>query len=273
MDQMTSACGQENQLLELLCQPDIMKGSVKLPAELELWGIDSGVRHSVGGSDYGTVRTAAFMGYRIIAALAGFETSPANTIGKVQIKDPRWHGYLANITPSEFSNDFESALPERLSGEEFLNRYQGITDYVTNVKPDAEYPVHSATKHPVYENARVKSFAATLKNWPGISAARPLGALMFESHQSYSDCGLGSEATDMLVTLVRESANEGLFGARITGGGSGGTVAILGRAGANSAIEKVNRRFYDRTGHQPFVFSGSSPGAGAFDHIKLEPNL
>ncbi|HSB27595.1 MAG TPA: galactokinase family protein, partial [Pyrinomonadaceae bacterium] len=54
MDQMTSACGEENKLLELLCQPDVLKGSITLPAELELWGIDSGVRHSVGGSDYGS---------------------------------------------------------------------------------------------------------------------------------------------------------------------------------------------------------------------------
>jgi galactokinase len=273
MDQMTSACGQENQLLELLCQPDILKGSLRLPSELELWGIDSGVRHSVGGSDYGTVRTAAFMGYRMIADSAGLKVSSTNAPGKVNIQDPRWHGYLANLTPAEFENDFASKLPEWMAGEEFLKNHEGITDHVTHVNPANVYPVHSATSHPVYENARVKSFAATLKNWPGMSAARALGDLMFESHQSYSDCGLGSEATDLLVNLVRESADQGLYGARITGGGSGGTVAVLGRAGANSAIEHITRQFNNRTGYQPIVFSGSSPGAGAFDHLKLDPNL
>src|SRR5215470_1844919 len=273
MDQMTSACGQENQLLELSCQPDILNGSLRLPSELELWGIDSGVRHSVGGSDYGTVRTAAFMGYRIIADSAGLKVSSTNVPGKVNIEDPRWHGYLANLTPSEFENDFASRLPERMTGEEFLKSHEGITDHVTRVNPAKVYPVRSATGHPVYENARVKSFAATLKNWPGMSAARALGDLMFESHQSYSDCGLGSEATDLLVNLVRESVDQGLYGARITGGGSGGTVAVLSRAGAKSAIEDITRQFNSRTGYQPIVFSGSSPGAGAFDHIKLDPNL
>lgn len=273
MDQMTSACGEETKLLELLCQPDVVKGSLELPHELELWGIDSGVQHSVGGSDYGTVRTAAFMGYRIIADIAGLEVSSTDTPGKVQIEDPRWRGYLANLTPSEFENNFATNLPQRISGEEFLKRYAGITDDVTSVTPDAEYPVRSATKHPIYENARVQSFAATLKNWPGMSAALPLGDLMFESHRSYSDCGLGSEATDMLANLVRESADEGLFGARITGGGSGGTVAVLGRAGAKSTIETLTQRFHDRTGYQPLVFSGSSPGAGVFDHLKLKPNF
>jgi L-arabinokinase len=106
-----------------------------------------------------------------------------------------------------------------------------------------------------------------------MSAAHELGDLMFESHQSYSDCGLGSEATDLLANLVRESADEDLFGARITGGGSGGTVAILGRAGAKSAIENITRQFYERTGHQPMVFSGSSPGAGAFDHLIIKSDL
>jgi galactokinase len=272
MDQMTSACGHENQLLELLCQPDILKGSLDLPSELELWGIDSGVRHSVGGSDYGTVRTAAFMGYRMIADSAGLEVSSTSTPGKVHIEDPKWHGYLANLTPAEFENNFASRLPERMSGEEFLKSHEGITDHVTQVNPAAEYPVRSATRHPVYENARVKSFAATLKNWPGLTAARALGELMFESHQSYSDCGLGSEATDLLANLVRESTDEALYGARITGGGSGGTVAVLGRAGANSAIEDITRQFNNRTGYQPIVFSGSSAGADAFDHIELEPN-
>jgi len=272
MDQMTSACGHENQLLELLCQPDLVKGSVELPAGLELWGLDSGVRHSVGGSDYGTVRTAAFMGYRIIADIAGLEVLSTEP-GKVEIKDPRWHGYLANLTPSEFETDFGVALPERMAGEEFLKRYNGITDQVTSVRPDWGYAVRNATRHPVYEHARVKSFTAKLKDWSGINEGDELGELMFQSHRSYSDCGLGSEATDLLVDLVRDSHDEGLFGARITGGGSGGTVAVLGRSDAKQAIETITQRFYERTEHQPFVFSGSSPGAGVFDHLTLEPNL
>src|SRR5439155_15401674 len=71
MDQMTAACGEENRLLALLCQPAELQGQVSLPEEIAVWGIDSGVRHSVAGADYGSVRTGAFMGYRIIADLAG----------------------------------------------------------------------------------------------------------------------------------------------------------------------------------------------------------
>jgi len=267
MDQMTSACGEENRLLELLCQPDILRGTLALPEDLAVWGVDSGVRHSVSGADYGTVRTAAFMGYRIIAE--GLPASSAG-VGKVQIKDTKWNGYLANVTTEEFENEYAQKLPSSMNGAAFLKRFEGITDSVTSVDPNRDYPVRQATKHPIYEHARVKTFASLLKNWSAIEQGPELGALMFESHQSYSDCGLGSEATNLITELVREYCEEGLFGARITGGGSGGTVAVLGRRDASAALEKVRQRFSERTGYEPLIISGSSPGACMFNHLKLD---
>ncbi|HYK19901.1 MAG TPA: galactokinase family protein, partial [Pyrinomonadaceae bacterium] len=55
MDQMTAACGESDRLLAILCQPGEIKGTIKLPGELAIWGIDSGIRHSVAGADYSTV--------------------------------------------------------------------------------------------------------------------------------------------------------------------------------------------------------------------------
>lgn len=269
MDQMTAACGEAGRLLELLCQPCDLKGSLALPDELELWGVDSGIRHSVGGSDYVTVRTAAFMGYRIIAESAGLRISTGDCAGKVRIADTKWKGYLANLTPDEYEREFAASIAEVMRGEEFLRRYDGITDEATPVRPEIEYPVRQATQHPIHEHSRVQRFARILRNWKNIDQAPLLGELLFESHQSYSNCGLGSERTDLLVSLVRDSLDEGLFGARITGGGSGGTVAVLGRRGANRAIAEVARRFYDSTGHDPLIVSGSSSGACAFNYLRL----
>nr|CAN80366.1 hypothetical protein VITISV_014718 [Vitis vinifera] len=48
-----------------------------------------------------------------------------------------------------------------------------------------------------------------------------LGELMYQCHYSYSACGLGSDGTD-------RSGNGSLYGAKITGGGSGGTVCVIG---------------------------------------------
>ena len=92
-----------------------------------------------------------------------------------------------------------------------------------------------------------------------------LGELMYESHASYGQCGLGSPGTDRLVDLVRrEGPASGLYGARITGGGSGGTVAVLGRRDAGAAIARVAEAYERDTGYRPYVFAGSSPGVLAF---------
>ncbi|HTV23366.1 MAG TPA: hypothetical protein VMG12_31975, partial [Polyangiaceae bacterium] len=62
MDQMTSSCGNEGQLLALLCQPATLESRFSIPRGLSIWGVDSGLRHQVSGADYGEVRVAAFMG-------------------------------------------------------------------------------------------------------------------------------------------------------------------------------------------------------------------
>ncbi|HKQ53278.1 MAG TPA: galactokinase family protein, partial [Pyrinomonadaceae bacterium] len=203
MDQMTSACGEENQLLALLCQPAELLGTISLPAELAVWGVDSGVRHSVGGGDYGSVRVGAFMGYRIIAALSGLNAESAG--GTVSIDDPRWGGYLANLTPSEFEERFAQRLAETLRGDEFLALYGGTTDTVTRIEPERTYSVRTPAAHAVYENFRVRAFAELLQGRGGERRSELLGELMYQSHASYGRCGLGSAGTDRLVELVREA--------------------------------------------------------------------
>ena len=95
-----------------------------------------------------------------------------------------------------------------------------------------------------------------------IHAALELGRLMYESHGSYGACGLGSDGTDRLVDLVAaEGPEHGLFGAKITGGGSGGTVAILGTSGAEGLVRDVAGRYRAETGREAAVFTTSGPGA------------
>ncbi len=271
MDQMTVACGEKDRLLALLCQPGKISGTIRVPAELGIWGIDSGIRHSVRGAAYRTVRTAAFMGYRMIADIAGLLWRKTATEGLLEIDDPRWAGYLANLTPDEFERSFARRLPLQISGAEFLARYEGITDTVTSVRPDLVYPVLEATRHPIDENRRVMTFVKTLQEWNGLGDAEGLGELMSESHASYSRCGLGSAGTDELVAAVKEvGLSGGLFGAKITGGGSGGTVAVLGNRDAEEAVRRIALDHAARAGHGPVVFSGSSPGAVEFGHLRVK---
>jgi galactokinase len=264
MDQMTAVLGEQDRLLLLLCQPAELKKMIPLSRQLMLWGIDSGIRHSVGGADYGSVRTGTFMGQRIIAELEGITDRPHG-------------GYLANISPAEFETKYAAQIPERISGQAFIERYKRTADPVTSIDPTREYAVRLPTSHPIYEHARVQRFVNLLEQISASSEAESLfgelGELMYQSHQSYTALGLNSDGTDLIVDLVRqEGPAAGLFGAKITGGGSGGTVAVLGDRRSSEAIDRITKVYADETGHQPSIFSGSSPGSATFDHLRLRPS-
>jgi galactokinase len=273
MDQMTAACGEAGRLLALRCQPAELLTPVEMPDDLALFGIDSGIRHAVSGDDYVSVRLGAFMGYRIIADLAGLRVDPPDAGRGVVVHDDRWGGYLANVTPAEFERDFARRLPERMTGRDFLDRYGGTTDPVTRVDPGRDYAIRQPTAHPIYEHQRVCAFAQCLRRPRAERSLEALGEIMYQSHASYSACGLGSDGTDALVEQVRAAGpGRGLYGAKITGGGSGGTVVVLARRGAEAVVRDVAAAYRARTGRDAYLFSGSSPGAGAFGVLTLRPS-
>jgi L-arabinokinase len=253
MDQMTCVLGDEKALLPLLCQPAEVQASLPIPEAIEFWGLDSGERHAVAGFDYGAVRAGAFMGLRML----GEHTSvPA--------------GYLANIGPAEFERELACLLPPQMSGDDFLRRYGGTSDTVTTVERDRCYPVRAATAYPIFEHDRAERFRRLLLEPPDEERLLCLGALMYESHAGYGACGLGSPGTDRLVDLVRAAGSAaGLYGARITGGGGGGTVAVIGRRDASTALARIVEEYARESGYRPYVFAGGSPGLAAFGHKSI----
>lgn len=247
MDQLTSYLGRSNTLLPIICQPAKVFPVMEIPEGVCFAGIDSGVRHAVSGSSYINVRTAAFMGYTVIAGYLGKsyeDIYQARVSG--QWKQLPFGGYLANIGVDEFENRFRTLLPEWMTGSEFLEKYRAVIDPFTLPVPDENYAVRNCTAHPVYENRRVALFKKIISGFIAgeyadrHTAFQQLGDLMYESHKAYTLCGLGNKRTDELVEIFMESGNEwDIFGAKITGGGSGGTVCILcdGEQGLSKARE------------------------------------
>jgi galactokinase len=141
--------------------------------------------------------------------------------------------------------------------------------------------VEVPTSHPIHENFRVLTFRQTLaaRGTCRRSQLEVLGELMLQSHASYSNCGLGSQGTDRLVDLVMEEKDRAvemgmepaLFGAKITGGGCGGTVCVIGKADdeGEAAIQRVVQRYAEETGHVAQVFAGSSGGVVKFGVLRL----
>jgi galactokinase len=249
MDQLASYFGVRNHLLPITCQPDMLHSPIKIPQNLHFIGIDSGIRHAVSGASYGDVRTAAFMGYTMIAQRLGVSKegflNAKSTENRAELP---YNGYLANISVTEFENRFEPIL-KNLSGKDFLEEYGEIIDSISTIQPNTFYDVIHCTKHPIYENERVTKFKNLIENFEE-NHLEPMGKLMYESHESYSKCGLGNEFTDKIVKMAKELGTQsGIYGAKITGGGSGGTVCVLafgekGKTATKGLFEDYKRQFF-----------------------------
>jgi galactokinase len=269
MDQMAVVHGVENHLMRIKCQPGSLEGSVGVPDELCFWGVDSGVSHAVSGADYGTVRCATFMGYRILAAALGMPV--VSTEQGINIDDKEFGGFLANVSPSRLAT-LAHEVPEQLLGSDFLRLYQGTTDVVTSVKPNLQYRVRASLTHAIADSHRARMFAAILSSNDQANLSSLLGELMLQSHESYTAIGLGSAATDALVDDVRKLNDRGIYGGRITGGGSGGTVALVARKDADMEVQALAARHSQLMSKPCLLFRGSSPGAEAFGAHEVRLN-
>lgn len=110
-------------------------------------------------------------------------------------------------------------------------------------------PLGRRARHVVTENARVLDAVAALRAG---DLAR-LGALFYASHASQrDDYAVSIPEIDLLVALAAD--NPDVFGARLTGGGFGGSVVLLARAGGGWAVaERVARAYAERSGRAATV--------------------
>jgi len=263
MDQMTSALGQKDRLLALKCQPHEILGYPAVPEGIRFLGMNSDVKHTVSGSAYTDTRVGTFMGRKIL-----FDRLMR------QGKSVPLNGYLSNVPANDWRSTFREWIPEQMTGAEFIQRYQTHDDPVTQIDPEEMYFPQKRAEHPILENDRVTRFMnilSELENGLSESLLIEAGELMIGSHRSYSDnCDMGSEETDLIVDLVmRRGPSKGLYGAKITGGGSGGTVALLAREGAESVLDDVAAEYEKETGRHPDLFWKTTPGGVETQTIEL----
>ena len=185
--------------------------------------------------------------------------------------------YLCNISVHEFREQCEHLLPEELLGEEFLEKYGTTVDTATQVEPGKVYPVRSRVEHMVYENARTKQFIASIKNADSDTEhihryLREAGKLMYESNASYRDlAGLGSPEVDGLVNIAKKIGEQGgIYGAKITGGGGGGTVALLCHGSVENSLTQTLAAYKLAWGIDAELIRGNAHGALEFGFMLWE---
>jgi galactokinase len=108
-------------------------------------------------------------------------------------------------------------------------------------------PYANRARHVVTENARVIETVAAFK----AGNLERVGQLFGESHVSMrEDYDMSETEIDLLVEIAR--ANPNIYGARLTGGGFGGSIVALAKLGQGRAAgEKIALEYQQRTGITP----------------------
>lgn len=260
MDQLSVAFGEPNHLLPILCRPDTLYDNIKLPAGVSVIGWPSGIKHSVGESPYLIARTASFMGKKMMEHVIGTtvkftaEFTPAMLLAPVKpltLSHEPVHVSATHDAHQPYQSRI-SQLPISMLGADFLRQYVSVDDPLSTVKPDIHYPVRDAFSFPVHESFRCQTVASLLTSISSVKPAKQeetlpgeestglsspvatresvlhtIGELLYQSHRGYSLMGLGCPETDSMISILQSMRDVGVYGGRISGGGSGGTVIVL----------------------------------------------
>lgn len=126
---------------------------------------------------------------------------------------------------------------------------------------DLGSPINRRARHVVSEIERTKAAARALER----NDFDALGPLMAASHDSLrDDFEVSCKELDIMVEIARRiGRNGGVIGARMTGGGFGGsTVTLCQSSKAGKIAETMAAQYQKATGIQPQIFA-SRPSKGA----------
>ena len=103
--------------------------------------------------------------------------------------------------------------------------------------------------HVVYENERVVRSVAALKK----EDLSEFGKLMYQSHLSLkNDFEVSCDELDAVVDICAEV--EGVYGARMTGGGFGGAaICLVERSQVDALVNRLRKEYVNKTGLKPTI--------------------
>ncbi len=261
IDHIVAADGKPGEILSILCQPDRILGTVVLPPNTRLIGIDSKVKRA-SNAVYIDARTSTLMGLTILKK-------------ELNLKELRTN-YLCNLSIEDFRQRCRRFLPTVMAGEQFIKRYGKLVDAPTEITPKKHYHIRSRVEHPIYEHARVRQFIRCIENAKNDknntkNYLTRAGQLMYASHWSYRyRVGLGSAQVEQIVNSVRTLGTDGgFYGARMSSRGEGGTVSVLCHGDISSALIQTLAAYKLTWGFEADIFNTTAPAAYESKHSVL----
>lgn len=264
---MTALCGPAGgALLQLRFHPQTLCQKLELPPDVTIVAAKTRLTRPTTRQRLIDTRTCARMGQRMIAELQQHDGLRGDLAG----------GRLATITPAEYVERYRDRLPAKISGQAFVGRFGGIRGLDGELDPRNTYKIRSRSEHHIYENRRVHEFATNVARARRSQASDALahaGELMYASHWSHSQrCGIGGVEADQLVSAIRSyGPAEGLYGAKVTGGGEGGEVVVLMRDDdtARAALAQAVAQAEAASNRRIHTYDGSASGAESFQPTEL----
>ena len=202
-----------------------------------------------------------------VDALAPLGTVPVNTIASTDITRRRRTELELQELRADLAHVARVSLMGELAASIAHELNQPLMAILTNARAALRFMEHDPPN--LTELREILEDIAEADHRAAEVIRRMRGLVKKEETLDFAVLDL-PEVMGEVVDMVRsEGPGAGLFGAKITGGGSGGTVAVLGDQSSHEAIARVAAGYAKQTGHQPYIFSGSSSGTLAFDHLRL----
>jgi galactokinase len=164
------------------------------------------------------------------------------------------------------SSEYNARREQCEAGVHMLSRYLPHVNSLRDVtvaevekfKPQLGEVVYKRCLHVTTENDRVREAANALQQ----RDLETFGRLMYESHRSLRDnYEVSCRELDVMVELAR--AIDGVFGARMTGGGFGGcTINLIAASAVDEFTRAIRTGYAQATGRDPEVFV-CTPADGA----------
>lgn len=264
---MTSLCGTpDGSLLQLRFLPQFSCEPLALPTGIMVSAVRTTLARPTTLERLQETRLCAEMGTRMIRDLRQKESPGTDAKGS----------HLAAITPTEYVERYRDRLPSKITAQAFVSKFGEFRGVDHAAKPKEVFKVRSRAEHHIYENRRVHDFVTNIvraRRTPSPDALIQSGELMYASHWSHSQrCGIGGVEADKFVHAIRSrGAKDGLFGAKVTGGGEGGEIVVLmrddqvARAALSAAVEETRTT----CGRDVEVFHGSMAGVEYFQPTEM----
>ncbi len=248
MDQFAALFGRRGHVLFLDCRQtekgDYRYQPMQLPQGTQLLVVDSGVHHENARGEFNQ---------RVAACRAG--------VGILRQTYPNI-SHLRDVQTVPW-NELADQLPTVISARELSE--QGISlGELPNLDHETPLRVQACCRHVWTENQRVilASDALETRN------ASTLGNLLDAAHASArDDYQISCPEIEFLVEQAR--AIDGVYGARLTGAGWGGSiVALVEREATQEFTGRLHQRYIEATGLIPAIFPCSAgPGAGVVGRV------